>query len=291
MIDSKIITFVTVAQLGSYTKAANSLYISQPAVSQQIKALEEELEVKLFIYQNRTLKLTPAGKKLLSFAESIQAQSKKFHALITNPAEKNQLSFASTLSIADSLMPKIITKIVSQQPQINITCHVLNTAQCLTELCNGKVDFALVEGNFDKQEFCSQEIFSDDFIAVGSKKLGLSATVKYQLRDLLKYPVIFREYGSGSYDIFHNLISAQNITATDFKSQYQIGSPTTIKKLLSNGLGISFLYRSVVEKMLQSEELIEIHLTDVHIKHPIYLVYLKNNYYEQDYLNLITSAL
>lgn len=291
MLENKIITFVTVAHLKSYTKAAAQLYISQPAVSQQIKALEDELEVKLFTYQNRNLTLTSAGQKLLSFAESIQSQTKKLNTLLKDPQAKNRLSFAATLSISDAWMPKIITNIVQNKPHVNIDCHVLNTKQCLTQLRNGHVDFALVEGNFNKQEFCSQELISDDFIAVCSPNLGLVATQQYQLKDLLAYPIIFREYGSGSYDIFHSIIQAHNISANDFKAQYQIGSPTTIKKLLLSNLGISFLYRSVVQKMLANQQLIEIQLSDLKIKHPIYLVYLKNNYYEQTYLDLITSAL
>lgn len=291
MLENKILTFMTVAHLKSYTKAAEKLYISQPAVSQQIKALEDELDVKLFTYQNRNLTLTSAGKKLLSFAESIQSQTKKLNALLKDPHAKNRLSFAATLSISDALMPKIITNIVKNKPEINIDCHVLNTKQCLHELRNGRVDFALVEGNFNKQEFCSQEIISDDFIAVCSPNLGLSASQKYQLHELLTYPIIFRESGSGTYDIFQHILQAHNISALDFKAQYQIGSPTTIKKLLLANLGISFLYRSVVEKLLQNKQLIEIQLTDLKIKHPIYLVYLKNNYYEQNYLDLITTAL
>lgn len=88
MFDHKLITFLTVAKVGSYTKAAEELYISQPAVSQQLKNLEEELNVKLFTYKKRKLHLTQSGKQLLLFVESLRSQSNKFKEHFTCNSEK-----------------------------------------------------------------------------------------------------------------------------------------------------------------------------------------------------------
>lgn len=292
MFDHKLITFLTVAKVGSYTKAAEQLYISQPAVSQQLKNLEEELDVKLFTYKKRKLHLTQSGKQLLLFVESLRSQSNKFkehlHAL---PKNRRPLHLAATQSLTNSILPNLITFINEKHPEILMHCDIMNTKECLAQLHSGKLDFALVEGNFDTEQFTIHSLIDEPFIAVGSTKLGLDPQREYKLTELLKFPLIYRESGSGSYAIMQQILGTQNLKVSDFERRTQISSPETIQQVLTMGQGISFVYRGIVAQQIHNNELMEIKLKSINITHPIYLVYLNDNYFEKEYLQLLNEWL
>ena len=292
MFDHKLITFLTVAKAGSYTKAAEELYISQPAVSQQLKNLEEELDVKLFTYKRRKLHLTCAGKQLLLFVESLHSQSNKFKEHLHEvPNSKYPLRLAATQSLANSIVPDLISFISKIHHEIILHCNIMNTEDCLAQLHGGNIDFALVEGNFDTSQFKVRPLIDEPFIAVASSQLGLNPERQYKLTDLLKFPLLYREKGSGSYAIMQQILGTQNLKVHDFKKRTQISSPETIRQVLESGTGISFMYRGIVAKQLHSGSLMEIHLNSINITHPIYLVYLNNNYFEKDYLRILNEWL
>ena len=288
MLEQKYLTFIKVAQLGSYTKAAKQLFISQPAVSQQLTSLENELGVKLFTYHNRQLKLTCEGEKLLTYVQSLKVQTDKFITNLHHPSSlQTSLTIATTMSLANEITPNIIAKIQANNTFTKLNCKIANTKLCLESVQAGKVDFALIEGNFPKEKFSSHIITEEKFIPVCSPLLGLNAKQTYRFSDLLDYPIIYREEGSGSYNIFKTILASRNIAPSDFKFNYQVGSPTAIKALLLKGLGISFIYQTVAKHELATKQLIPIKIENLNITHPIYLVYSKNSYFAKDYLNII----
>lgn len=289
LLDPKIKTFYTVAQYMSYTQAAEALYISQPAVSQQIKTLETDLNLRLFTYENRKLKLTPAGNTLFTFTKSLNSQTNKMFTLLHNQTPKKEINFAATQSVSEFLVPTFLKKLATNHDYHKIKCTVANTQTSLTALRNGHVDFAIIEGNFDKKEFSVHQITKEPFIAVVSPKLGFSLTKQYQLTDLLVYPIITREEGSGSHEIFKSIINAQNISVADFAEIIQVGSPSLIRQLLLDQVGISFIYQSMVQKELTTQTLMKINLTDINVHHDIYFVYLKDSYFESQYLKLLSE--
>lgn len=286
MLDQKFKTFAKVAELNSYTKAADALYISQPAVSQQIKSLEEALNTKLFDYHNRKLSLTASGQQLFTFVKSIAAQTSKMQNMLQKPNNKRTICFAATKSLSETIIPNFIAALTLNNMVQNLQCQVLNTEQTLTALRNGQIDFAIVEGNFNKDEFTSQVITKEKFIACASPALALDFEHEYSLKELLDFPIITREQGSGSRAIFDNLLSTENITDNDFLKTIQIGSVLAIKQLLLANLGVAFLYEPLVEEELKNGKLKQIKLKDVNIYHDIYFIYRKNTYFEKDYLEL-----
>ena len=132
MLEQKYLTFIKVAQLGSYTKAAKQLFISQPAVSQQLTSLENELGVKLFTYHNRQLKLTCEGEKLLTYVQSLKVQTDKFITNLHHPSSlQTSLTIATTMSLANEITPNIIAKIQANNTFTKLNCKIANTKLCL----------------------------------------------------------------------------------------------------------------------------------------------------------------
>ena len=198
---------------------------------------------------------------------------------------------AATQSLTNTLLPDLISFVNERHSEIILHCDVMNTKECLDQLHSGKLDFALVEGNFDTEQFTVRPLIDEPFIAVASPKLGLDPNREYKLTELLNFPLIYRESGSGSYAIMQQILGTQNLKVSDFDQRTQISNPETIKQVLEMGTGISFMYRGNVARQIHEGSLMEVKLHAINITHPIYLVYLNNNYFEKEYLQLLDEWL
>ncbi|GAY73552.1 LysR family transcriptional regulator [Lentilactobacillus kosonis] len=149
MLDNKFITFLVLYQTKSFTNTAKQLFITQPAVSQQIQALQQELAVKLVEYQHSQLTFTSEGIKLAKLIERISTQTQQGLANITNPEKSQSISFGTTLSFNEMIEPQFIQQLANDYSKIN--CVIKNTATIVEQLISGEIEFGLIEGNFDRQ--------------------------------------------------------------------------------------------------------------------------------------------
>lgn len=284
MLDQRYITFQILSKTKSYTKTAKKLFITQPAVTQQIKSLENELNLKLVNYQQPSLQITKDGQKLAEFINNINVQSNKFIHQLKETPKKRKLVFGSTRSVAIFMTPNIIKKLENQFH--NIECVVTNTNEILKMLDNGKLDFAILEGNFNKQKYSYHVIKDEQFICVTGVDNPLTNNKTFKIQELLKQNLLLREMGSGTRFIFANWLESLNITENDFNKVINVNEPTVINNLLQNNLGISFMYKSLAEKEINAGHLKEIKIKGLDIVRPINLVALKNNYFNE-LVNLI----
>ncbi|GAA6237383.1 LysR family transcriptional regulator [Apilactobacillus micheneri] len=284
MLDQRYITFQILSKTKSYTKTAEKLFITQPAVTQQIKSLENELNLKLVNYQQPLLQITKDGQKLAEFINNINVQSNKFIHQLKETPKKRKLVFGSTRSVAIFMTPNIIKKLENQFH--NIECVVTNTNEILKMIDNGKLDFAILEGNFNKQKYSYHVIKDEQFICVAGVDNPLASNKTFKIQELLKQNLLLREMGSGTRFIFANWLESLNITENDFNKVINVNEPTVINNLLQNNLGISFMYKSLAEKEINAGHLKEIKIKGLDIVRPINLVALKNNYFNE-LVNLI----
>ena len=144
MIDFRFKTFLTLCKTKSYTKAAQKLNITQPAVTQHIKYLEEKYDTKLFQYSGKILDLTPEGETLKDIAKSIQVDSEKAYRILKDKKESiKRIKFGATLTIGEYMMPELIEKYMADFPDSKVTMIVENTDRLLHMLREGDIDFAL----------------------------------------------------------------------------------------------------------------------------------------------------
>ncbi|TPR40956.1 LysR family transcriptional regulator [Apilactobacillus micheneri] len=284
MLDQRYITFQILSKTKSYTKTAEKLFITQPAVTQQIKSLENELNLKLVNYKQPSLQITKDGQKLAEFINNINIQSNKFIHQLKETPKKRKLVFGSTRSVAIFMTPNIIKKLENQFH--NIECVVTNTNEILKMIDNGKLDFAILEGNFNKRKYSYHVIKDEQFICVAGVDNPLASNKTFKIQELLKQNLLLREMGSGTRFIFANWLESLNITENDFNKVINVNEPTVINNLLQNNLGISFMYKSLAEKEINAGHLKEIKIKGLDIVRPINLVALKNNYFNE-LVNLI----
>ncbi len=282
MIDFRHQTFLKLCQIKNYTKTAQKLHITQPTVSQHIKHLEEYYQVKLFNYSGKKLKITEAGKKLYQYTARMIADSRKIKNILQQKNEFQNIKFGATLSIGEFVMPEILIKAMNQNPQLNFDMLVENTQTLIEKLKKGEINFAILEGFFDKSKFGHQLFSKENFIGVSSFQ-SKYCSYELELEDLLNSCLILRENGSGTRDILEQLLYENNLRKESFKNVIEIGNMSAIKNMVAENKGITFMYRAAAEKELKKNLLAPLKIIDFEVKREFNFVYLKDSVFAEEY--------
>ncbi|WP_236005893.1 LysR family transcriptional regulator [Desemzia sp. RIT 804] len=274
MLDYRYQTFLTLTEEMNYTATAKRLHITQPAVTQHIQYLQQELGIELMHYENRQLSLTAKGKQLQKDLYLLQREITKVQEQLASTVEHTNLTFGASLTIGEYMMPDLIELYLIQNPTHDISMVTDNTQHLIELLEHGKIDFALVEGEFNQSVFDFQKIAEEPFIAVCSEESPLWKKDR-SINELFSTLLLVREEGSGTRLIFETAIKNKGIHLDSFSKVMTIGSIGTIKKLVEKNLGITFVYQKAVEEELKNGILKKIPLSDFSVVHPFYLIYLK----------------
>lgn len=274
MLDYRYQTFLTLTEEMNYTATAKRLHITQPAVTQHIQYLQQELGVELIRYESRQLSLTAKGKQLQKDLYLLQREIAKVQEQLTSTIEHTNLTFGASLTIGEYMMPGLIESYLNEYPTHDISMVTDNTQHLIELLEHGKIDFALVEGEFNQSSFEFHKIVEEPFIAVCSQKCTLW-TKEQSLNDLFSEPLLVREEGSGSRLIFEIAIKNKGIHLESFSKVMTIGSIGAIKKLVEKNIGMTFVYQKAVEEELKNGTLKKVSIKDFNVVHPFHLIYLK----------------
>ena len=268
--DTKLHTFLTLCQTMNYRLAAERLHLSQPAVTKQIQALEQSLQAKLFYYDGHTLHKTEKCLLLERYAISLQYQFKELQ-LSRAEKEHTTLRIGATKTIGDYVLIDAI-KDYLRDPSHELSLVVDNTKHLLQMLDENQLDFAVIEGTFSKTKYDSYLLRMEPFVGICAKDSPLCGK-HISAEDLLKETIIIREEGSGTRRIFEERFQAAGYDVNDFARKVSISSFVSIKALVSAGIGISFLYDSVVA----NDDTIGIFTVDgLTEPHAFHVVYTRN---------------
>ncbi len=277
MLDPKIETFLTICKYMNFTKAADELHLTQPAVSSQMKRLEEFYGCQLFVYENKQLTLTQIGKAVYDSMNRMENQEiylrKQIQFIQT---KKRNIRFGATMTIGEFLLADVIADYLKTYPDSSIQMEVTNTKNLLNKLDNAELDFAFIEGNFSKKRYKSYPFKKSRIIPVCGPNCDCkNRTVS--LNDLMNERLIIREPGSGTRDIFESILHSRNHETNEFSSVIEVGNMNAIKDLLLRSVGISFLYEDVVKGELEQGHLFEIQLSGWDILHRMSAVWRREN--------------
>jgi DNA-binding transcriptional LysR family regulator len=269
MIDTKIYTFLKVAQYRNYTKAATELNLTQPAVTQHIKKLEEYYNCRLINIDGKSVKLTKQGKLLYNYAKFQVANEEQ----LINQIKKVEtpIKIGATLSIADYYLPNYLSSYLSNYDEL-LYVTVKNTESIIKMLLNNELYCAFVEGIFDKSLFKHYEFCNTRFLPVARKGHPLEGQ-DVTLSDIHKYPLILREKGSGTREIFENYLYQKNDSLLSASKIYEISSFGIMKKMIKNSNAISFMYEEVARQEVERGELCNLSIENYSIQRPLYFIY------------------
>lgn len=277
--DSKLDTFLYVVKLGSYTKAAKELHITQPAITQHMKSLEEYYHAPLLYFKNRRLELTKAGELVLEYAKNLEAmETMLFQKLEKVYEERKDLTFASTLTIGEFTMEPILEKLMTEFRDYNIKMRVDNTENILAKLKQGQISFALIEGLFNGEEFETKKLKLCPYILVTAKDHVLTKKDQVHIQDLLQERLIVREKGSGSREILEMGLKENNESLKSFREVMELGNVNLMKSMVEKGHGISLMYKDAALKEINQGSLVEVPVVDLKMNRGFYFVRLKDLY-------------
>lgn len=281
MLDNRVETFLALCEKMNYTKTAETLHITQPAVTQQIRWLEEYYGCRLFSYQGKVLRLTEKGEALRRFAQQMTANARG----IIREMEREEnteihLRIGATKTIGDYMLPSIMVDFLRENPQYRLHLTVDNTGKLLHLMEEGKIDFAIVEGFFDKEKYDFTLYKRERFLGVCGKNCSLRGKT-ISLWETRSEPLILREQGSGTRDILEELLKENNFTVHSYDVVQEISNFQAIKAMTEANLGITFLYEPVVKQELEEGKLFPLRILHFDIFRELNFVYLQNSLFRQ----------
>ncbi len=242
MLDYRIKTFLQLCDIMNYRRTAELLHMTQPAVTQHIHFLENEYRCKLFVYNGKRLQKTKAAHQLEAYARSAQYSDDSLKKEITSKSS-TELRIGATKTIGEYVITEQIKKFLHND-RYTLSLIVDNTENLLYLLEHNKLDFALIEGFFDKQKYSHMLYRKESFVGICSKTHPF-AQRNVSFEELFNETLIVREKGSGTRAIFEQILFEHNFTLNCFKKQICISSFQLIKELVLTENSISFVYEAV----------------------------------------------
>ena len=260
MLDNRIYTFLTLYDEMNYRKTAEKLNMTQPGVTQHIQYLEKYYGVNLFTYNGRHLSKTANAEILKKHIDSIRAVENEIASEFTHN-NSISLKIGATKTIGEFVIVPEICRFLSNSNH-NLELHIDNTDILLSMLEASKIDFAIIEGVFDKSHYKYHLMKKERFVGICSKEHPFAnKTVK--ISDIFTEDLILRELGSGTRKIFEQALNDIGFSISCFKSCSSISNFTVICNAVSNNGAITFGYEPVATSHndLSCFEIEDIHLS------------------------------
>ncbi len=277
MQDFRLKVFRMVAEKLNFTTAAEGLFLTQPAVTLQIKTLEEELGVKLFDRSGGKVTLTEAGNVLLEYAERIAALYNEAETAIGNliGEERGKLSIGASTTIAQYVLPQLIGKFLSVHPKIEFSMISANTENIVRALDSKVISLGLVEGPIGRTDLKIDRFIEDEIvvIAAANHELALNETEKITLSELSQMPLIMREHGSGTRHVLENALKKAGVKLSELNIVMELDSTEAIKRVVEANLGIGFVSRWGLTREFELKSLKIIKIENLQIKRQFQFVY------------------
>lgn len=270
--------FYTVAQRGSFSSAAQSLHMTQPAVTMQVQSLEEYFGTKLFIRSTKKVELSEAGQALFPFAqrsielikETDMTMSKFTHML------QGRLALGASLTFGEYILPRILGPFGKEYPKISVQMKVMNTAQILEEIIHHQLTFGLVEASIHHPDVHTEAVLSDELKLIVPKDHPLLDLETITLDQAMEYPFVLREQGSGTRQVMEEEIIKKQKNPKSMNIVMELGSTGAVKSAVEAGLGISILSQSSVKHEVALGLIHIREIEGIQFTRDFYSIYLKS---------------
>ncbi|MFO7592622.1 MAG: selenium metabolism-associated LysR family transcriptional regulator [Pseudomonadota bacterium] len=279
MADRRLQVFHTVARLLSFTKAAESLHMTQPAVTFQVRQLEEYFNTRLFDRTHNRISLTEAGQRVYEYADKIfalYAEMENSVRDLTGEVSGVLLLGAST-TIAEYMLPALLGDFKGKYPEVSIRLQVANTDGIVSMVENNVIDLGVVEAPVSNKNLVVENCRMDKMVLIVPPGHELAEKESVPISDLTNFPYICREEGSGTREVMLEAVSKAGANPQDLNIVMELGSPEAVKGAVEAGMGISILSSATIEKELKLGSLIAVDL-DVPLERPFSFVHQKQKF-------------
>jgi DNA-binding transcriptional LysR family regulator len=249
----RLVVFRAVAEQRSFRKAAEELYLTQPAVSFQIKALEEDIGVQLFDRTGAQIALTEAGKVLLGYSQQANAlfvQAEHEIAALSGD-HAGQLALGASTTIAQYVLPRLLGEYCKEHPRVHPTLISGNTEQIVDAVEKQKIELGFIEGSPRSREVKSEPFLEDELVLIASTAHEWAESASVSVSDLCSAPLLMRERGSGTRRVIEMALERQGIKRNSMRIVMELDSTEAIKSAVEAGLGVGFVSRCAIAKDLR----------------------------------------
>jgi len=260
--DRRLQVFHTVARLLSFTKAADTLHMTQPAVTFQVRQLEEYFNTRLFDRTHNRISLTEAGKRVYEYAAQIFQLYDEMESAVRELTGdiSGVLMLGASTTIAEYMLPSLLGDFKSEYPEVNIRLRVGNTDAIVSMVEDNEIDLGVVEAPVSNKNLAVELCRVDQLVVVVPPGHALSSRKGVTIQDLLEFPYIVREEGSGTREVIHEYLKAAGLSSTHLHTTMELGSSEAIKGAIEADMGISVLSRTTIGKELRLGTLVAVDL-------------------------------
>ena len=248
MPDRRLQVFHTVAGVLSFTRAAELLHMTQPAVTHQIRQLEEELNTRLFDRANNRISLTEAGEVVLGYAERIVGLYGELQESVKalTGDRTGLVTLGASTTIGEYLVPVLLGEFRRRFPEVQIRLRVANTDTVVAMVADNAIDLGVVEGTVDNQLLLVEECRSDELVALMPLDHPLCNVESVDAGSFAQHDFIQREAGSGTRQTIARWFTDNGLDENTLTSAIELGSTEAIKSAVRAGVGVSIVSRATI---------------------------------------------
>lgn len=263
--DYRDTVFLSVAEQLSFSKAAEVLHISQPAVSRHIKELEQRYDTSLFERKGNRIYLTGAGEKVYHALRKIAKHYRNLDFEIgeLQNAQSGEIIIGASSTIAQYVIPRVMASFYKRYPHIQLHLMNGNSFEMELLLLNNRVDVALVENLSSQGGIRYHDFLHDELIVVTGQNSLYAGRGTIEKEDLMQIPLVLREEGSGTLEVIRQLFARHQLPFDDLNTPIHLGSTESIKNFLLDFNGLAIVSEKAVQNELYLKTLVKLQVTGI----------------------------
>lgn len=282
MADRRLQVFHAVAKHLSFTKAAEALFMTQPAVTFQIRQLEEHFNTRLFDRAHGRIALTPAGAIALEYAERILTLSSELETRLKEMSGQvaGPLLIGASTTIAEFLLPQVLGEFKARYPAVVPRLFVANSEAVQGRILERSLDLGFIEGESHLPSLVTDVCCDDELRVVCAPSHPLARLKSVAPKALMEHAYVSREPGSGTREVIDHYLQKAGVAPDSLQLVMELGSPEALKGLVTTGLAFAIMSRAISELEVELGRLVQIPLSPPLIRH-LSVVYPKERFHSR----------
>ncbi|GAA0745460.1 selenium metabolism-associated LysR family transcriptional regulator [Clostridium oceanicum] len=267
----QIEAFISVAKYKSFSKAANSVFLSQPAISSHISSLEKELSIQLFDRTSKEVLLTPAGSSFLKYAlDILNARDNAVCCLSNfNNTISGKLTLTASSTPCNTIVPKLIKEFEKKYPDVSFNILEQSSGEVVDNLLNFNCEIGIIGRLINLDKIKNYKLIEDNLVLISNPSLNLPSEITSS--ELSKHKFILRKKTSATRKTFETSLKKQGIDPTSLNVCCEVNNLDTIFQFVKSNVGISIVSEKVCDEYLGSNHIKKSNITDLNLQRNLYL--------------------
>jgi DNA-binding transcriptional LysR family regulator len=266
--------FAKVAELGSFSRAAEALYLTQPTVSEHVRALEDEVGVQLLDRLGRGATPTRAGELLLGYARRMLMLAREAQQALDQFQGRmsGELVIGGSTIPGEYILPALLGAFKTKYPDISVSLRIGDSGQVTEWVEQGRVEVAVVGARPASRALAARELMGDELVVVVPAGHPWATRKTVSLEELRRAPMVMRERGSGSRQAIEHVLDDAGLSLGSFRIVGEMGSTQAIKQAVRAGVGVALISRRAVEDECRAGLVVCVKVKDLRVARSFHLI-------------------